>query len=223
MAIASAPGVAQLVDEVLEPAPSIGPRIVIVTPGPGRPDPARRTARTRRRSARSSSTDASPRSAFAVSVASSRSSVAISLRSWSLRALRLATRTVRSWRTAPARRGAAGLGAQLDDDEQAEHEGHGRDRQLVATACIAVSPPGSTAGPCRATARAPAARSAGDTVPAKAGMSTVSGSANETRMPYASARPGRSRRTPAPTRQPVVQVVGADRRSPGTAGRGTPS
>ena len=65
-----------------------------------------------------------------------------SRRSWSLRALRLATSTVRSCDDSPANAVPARLRPELDDDEQPEHEGHGRDRQLVPPS-VHASRPGS--------------------------------------------------------------------------------
>src|SRR5204863_2116231 len=95
-------------------------------------------------------------------------------------------------------RGAGRLGAELDDDEQAEQERDGRDRELVAalahrrrgrrrtgraagrqaphgTASCGDGPAGSV-GVCDATAR----DSLSVTLPANAGTSTFAGSAHET-------------------------------------------
>jgi hypothetical protein len=94
-AIASAPALWSSLIRSSTPAPSIRPLTVIVTPGPSigsRPAHARRRARSRP----IWSTDVSPRACAPFSAASSFSSIAISVRSWSLRVLRLATRTVSS-------------------------------------------------------------------------------------------------------------------------------
>ena len=88
-----------------------------------------------------SSIETSPRERFWFSVASSTSSDDPSRRSWSLRAFRFATRTVRSCDDSWASPELAGLGAQLDDDEQAEDQGDGRDRDLAAGA-MHRQPPG---------------------------------------------------------------------------------
>ena len=119
---------------------------MIVTPGPvtgSRPA----YARTRRRSARISS----DRRLAAVLVRGERRELALEGRDL-LAQLVVALVEVRDEdrqvlgdeRREP---GAAGLGAQLDDDEQAEHEGHGRDRQLVATDVHRGQPGGLEAGP----------------------------------------------------------------------------
>ena len=93
-----------------------------------------------------SSTETSPRERFWPSVASSlleRSTT--SVRSWSLRSLRFATSTVRSCDGQLGEARVAGLRAELDDDEQAEDEGHGRDRELAA-ASVHGQPPGALLG-----------------------------------------------------------------------------
>ena len=126
------------------PRPSIGPCTTIETPGPCagsmpgvEPDPPQVGAQLvdRRVAALGRSGRGPP---------SSRSSVAISPRSWSLRSLRLATSTVRSCDDRPANAVPARLGPELDDDEQAE--------QRSVTAAIVSWLPAAThpPQPCRA-------------------------------------------------------------------------
>ena len=149
----------------------------MVTPGPvAGSSPA--YSRTRRRSARISSTETSPRAVFWSSVASSRSRVATSRAELVVAGVEVGDEDRQVLRRQLGEGRAARLGPQLDDDEQAEDEGDGRDGELVAARCI-VSRPDDVGEP--ATARA--ASSAGSPSRRRPACRPISGSANETRMP----------------------------------------
>ncbi len=146
-------GVAQLVDQLLDPV-AVDRAADRDRRRPGRrPGRARRRPGSARRSAVISSTDASPRDRFACRVVSSVSSVDDSVRNWSLRALRLATRTVRSCDDSWARPDRAGLRAELDDDQDPEDDRDGGDREL-ARSSVHVSRPVSRQERPRARSRA---------------------------------------------------------------------
>ena len=132
IAIASAPALRSSLSSCSTASPGIGPLTVTRTPSPRTPiEPDQ--ARIRLRSLRIWPADVSPRSTAPARVSRWRSSAAISWRSWSLRVVRLATSTVRSCDDSAARPVVGRLRPELDDDEEAEQEQHGRDREAAAT------------------------------------------------------------------------------------------
>ena len=154
-------------------------------------------------------TEVAPRDPPARASSSWRCSPAISLRSRSFRLFRLPTSSVRSWADSVAGADAAGLGPELDDDEQAEQERDGRDEE---PGCAGARRDRlMVAG--RRRRRHGVRCDAGSALPANAGMSTFSGSANEMSSPNVPRRVWMKSRQPCERPSWSSRSARADRRT----------
>ena len=132
-AIASAPALRSSLTRSSIPEPSIGPRTVIDDAGPRRRIDARVQADAPQVGAQLIDRDVAACRVLVESTPSSCSSVADSSAQLVVAVVKVRHEHRQVLRRQACERRAARLRAQLDDDEHAEQEGHGRDRELVPT------------------------------------------------------------------------------------------